>query len=515
MRTGSMLAGIVATWIGGTAAVWAQPVSTPGEAASSEPAPSEPAKTAPNPAARTTPTASARPPSAELHYKLGRQWLVRGGNAQAVEAFTLALSSSSGWSAAHGDRGVAHMRLGAWGPAIEDLTKAIAYLAADAPAALRYSLLVNRGAAHSGNGRNEAALADLAKAIELSPGQAAAYASRSRIHVEAKNYDAALRDAKQAITANPADATGHIVQGLAHLGKKMHALAADDFRRALEITPDERAGVLGLHIARLGGKGDEGATSVRLVRHADPGCEPSCPEWIAIQGRIDPGSAKLLEPVLKRLGGRKVPVLVHSGGGSVTDALAMGRAIRSAGLDVAVMRSEPVRCEKGDKVCAQRTTQGRQLARPSRPGSICASSCVFLLASGTNRYVGPSTLVGVHQISSFTTYQQVLRLYRDHRGFDSSGKMVVKREIISETRGKATRIQTPTRDTTYENVRKFFADMGIDARIMNLVMSTPANSMAWLATDQMRVTKIRTASNADELVALPAPSPAASAEKQQ
>src|SRR5262245_35993770 len=80
------------------------------------------------------------------------------------------------------------------------------------------------------------------------------------------------------------------------------------------------------------------AMQVHLVRSAEPGCEPNCPEWIAAQGRIDAGSVARFRRVLSQLGDRKVPVLIDSNGGRVNEAFEIGRLARARGLDVVVRR---------------------------------------------------------------------------------------------------------------------------------------------------------------------------------
>ncbi|MGH9286372.1 MAG: hypothetical protein ACRD0M_11970, partial [Acidimicrobiales bacterium] len=80
----------------------------------------------------------------------------------------------------------------------------------------------------------------------------------------------------------------------------------------------------------------EPSMQVHLVRSAEPGCEPQCPEWIAAQGKIDGSSVARFKRILRQLGERKVPVLIDSNGGRVTEAFAIGRLARARGLDVVV-----------------------------------------------------------------------------------------------------------------------------------------------------------------------------------
>src|SRR5262245_7773971 len=51
----------------------------------------------------------------------------------------------------------------------------------------------------------------------------------------------------------------------------------------------------------------EPSMQIHLVRSAEPGCEPQCPEWIAAQGKIDGNSVAQFKQVLRQIGDRKVP----------------------------------------------------------------------------------------------------------------------------------------------------------------------------------------------------------------
>src|SRR5215471_7595404 len=77
-----------------------------------------------------------------------------------------------------------------------------------------------------------------------------------------------------------------------------------------------------------------GVHPMRFVRvvSADPACKPNCPEWLSAEGQITPGSAKTFAGAIANLKGRRLPILIHSPGGSVADAGAMGELIREKGL---------------------------------------------------------------------------------------------------------------------------------------------------------------------------------------
>jgi hypothetical protein len=222
---------------------------------------------------------------------------------------------------------------------------------------------------------------------------------------------------------------------------------------------------------------------VHLVRSAEPGCEPQCPEWIAAQGRIEPGSLARFKRVLRQLGGRKVPVLIDSGGGRVHEALAIGRLARARGLDVVVSRTELEPCPPGEAAC-HRAKAGRvRLGVPRAELAMCASSCAFILAGGRRRMVGPSAFVGVHQIRSFHIYAKVLRTYR----IAPTGRQVVSERTVTE---KIVETRTPKR--TYDQVRRYFAEMGIGKEIMPLILSTPGDRLYWLTPADLKATGLAT-----------------------
>ena len=181
---------------------------------------------------------------------------------------------------------------------------------------------------------------------------------------------------------------------------------------------------------------------VRVVG-ADPACEPNCPEWLSAEGRIEPGSAPAFAEAINRLGARRLPILIHSPGGSVTDAMAMGKLIRARGLAVVVARTLLRNCSE----TAPRCPDGPGIAITG--GAICASACALVLAGGVERLVGPVPLVGVHQITT----------------------------VVRETEGLAH--VTSTRkfyepDWADAAVRDYLTAMGVGDPVMALMRKTPA-----------------------------------------
>jgi hypothetical protein len=90
-------------------------------------------------------------------------------------------------------------------------------------------------------------------------------------------------------------------------------------------------------------------------------------------GRIVQGSANAFESALARASQPVRAVVIDSPGGSLEDAMAMGRLARE-----------------------------RQLAIEVKDGGVCASSCPLFLAGGVERTIGAKAAIGLHQFYATT-----------------------------------------------------------------------------------------------------------------
>ncbi|NYG46075.1 hypothetical protein GGD67_003536 [Bradyrhizobium sp. IAR9] len=112
-------------------------------------------------------------------------------------------------------------------------------------------------------------------------------------------------------------------------------------------------------------------------------CEPNCRGWVSAVGIITADTPKDFEEFSRgrQLGG--ATVVLDSSGGSVNDAITLGRRFRNLGLLTTVGVS----------------LRGGQSGRPAvAPEAYCESMCVFLLLAGKKRYVPEAAHVRVHQI---------------------------------------------------------------------------------------------------------------------
>jgi hypothetical protein len=114
-------------------------------------------------------------------------------------------------------------------------------------------------------------------------------------------------------------------------------------------------------------------------------CQPNCRGWVSAVGIVTADSPKDFDDFAngRQLGG--ATIVLDSSGGSVNDAIALGRRWRSLGALTTVGISVKTHTAQGDRVSVM-------------PEAYCESMCVFLLLSGKTRYVPEAAHVRVHQI---------------------------------------------------------------------------------------------------------------------
>ena len=114
-------------------------------------------------------------------------------------------------------------------------------------------------------------------------------------------------------------------------------------------------------------------------------CQPNCRGWVSAVGIVTADTPKDFDDFARgrQLGGSTV--VLDSSGGSVNDAITLGRRFRSLGLLTTVGISVLAHLPQGDRASVT-------------PGAYCESMCVYLLLAGTSRYVPQGAHVRVHQI---------------------------------------------------------------------------------------------------------------------
>ena len=190
-----------------------------------------------------------------------------------------------------------------------------------------------------------------------------------------------------------------------------------------------------------------------VVRSSQPGCEPKCAEWISAEGDVVLATAELLRKVVNSLGGRKLPILINSGGGIINQAMLMGYLIRDRGFDVAVARTVFDPCTSTPGGCKKGTWSG-PLGEPDQQLAFCNTTCIFVLAGGVHRFVGSEAPVGVQNYRLPPAVVEKWRqTYRGARPVDT----VIKRSFAPPMAAQN---------------RTYFRKLGISEDIVDLMVSS-------------------------------------------
>lgn len=238
-----------------------------------------------------------------------------------------------------------------------------------------------------------------------------------------------------------------------------------------------------------------------VLVHGDAGyCrdDGSCAEWIAAEGQIMGDSPQKLQKLLKKIGGKGLPIVVRSPGGDVAAAMQMGIIIRRHGLSVAVGGTIADACSDAEPLCdAARHKDGSMTGEIYSEGTICLSACPLLLAGGVRRIAGPSARIGVHQIT--TTYREVRVQYRtEYEMLNGKKKILSQREVGRKMVGK--------HDTTKLGAKQraaliaYLDKMGVNPDLFDLMMSANPQSIRLLSqAEAMGLGMMTELSSADQL----------------
>ena len=114
-------------------------------------------------------------------------------------------------------------------------------------------------------------------------------------------------------------------------------------------------------------------------------CQPDCGGWVSAVGVVTTNTPGDFDEFARGRQLRGTTIVLDSSGGSVNDAIALGRRWRN--LEVLTTVGTSVQ-----------TNTGQEAPADTASVAYCESMCVFLLLSGKTRYVPESAHVRVHQI---------------------------------------------------------------------------------------------------------------------
>src|SRR4051812_28389268 len=165
-------------------------------------------------------------------------------------------------------------------------------------------------------------------------------------------------------------------------------------------------------------------------------------------GTITPGISEAFAAEVGKRSDYIKTVVLNSPGGSVTDALAMGRLIRE-----------------------------RKFATEVEAGKYCASSCPLVFAGGIERRAGDKAIIGVHQVAAISSASAAPR-----------DEMDVAQRISARC-------------------QRYLGDMGISLQVWVHAMETPHDRLFIFKPDELKSLNIVTAAApvASPVTTAPAP----------
>jgi hypothetical protein len=218
---------------------------------------------------------------------------------------------------------------------------------------------------------------------------------------------------------------------------------------ALGITLNGQVGTSG-GAAHAGGTLEERKLPMRFSWIA---CQPNCRGWVSAVGIVTADTPKEFEEFSRKWPLRGTTVVLDSSGGSVNDAIALGRRWRNLNMLTTVGISVDPRDGDPSEVM---------------PRAYCESMCVFLLLAGKTRYVPEGARVRVHQIWMGDRADDAKAA-----SYSAQDLMIVERDI--------------------GRLAKYTFEMGGAGDLLSLALSVPPwEDLHELSRDELRLTNLVT-----------------------
>ncbi|WP_456762296.1 hypothetical protein [Bradyrhizobium sp. USDA 4011] len=184
-------------------------------------------------------------------------------------------------------------------------------------------------------------------------------------------------------------------------------------------------------------------------------CQPNCRGWVSAVGIITADSPKEFDEFARSRQLSGATIVLDSSGGSVNDAIALGRRFRGLGALTTVGTSVVNAAAQGDRASVL-------------PDAYCESMCVFLLLSGKTRYVPPAAHIRVHQIWMGDRADDAKAA-----SYTAQDLMIVERDI--------------------GRLAKYTFDMGGAGELLSLALSVPPwEDLHELSAAELRLTNLVT-----------------------
>lgn len=196
-------------------------------------------------------------------------------------------------------------------------------------------------------------------------------------------------------------------------------------------------------------------------------CEPDCRGWIGAVGIVTGDTVKDFDEFAKTRDLSGATVVLDSSGGSVNDAITMGKRWRKMGLLTTVGTTVEMQSPSG-------------VMKPAvLPQAYCESMCVFLLLAGKTRYVPDESQVRVHQIWMGDRADDPKAA-----SYTANDLMIVERDI--------------------GRLAKYTFDMGGTGDLLSLSLSVPPwDDLHRLSEQELKLTNLVTTHAVNDVLPMP------------
>lgn len=164
---------------------------------------------------------------------------------------------------------------------------------------------------------------------------------------------------------------------------------------------------------------------------------------ILLQGEILPGDLQRVRNVLDAQG--NVPILLHSNGGRVGEALQIAELIRT-----------------------------RRLTTHLPPKAVCASACVLIFAGGVVRTADRTARIGVHMGSGLLNEEAIEMIRKIYKQYGAEGAAII-----------GARFEQAAALSVLKQVN-FYLTSGVSLRLLQLATSVNHLDIRWLTPAEAR-----------------------------
>jgi len=190
-----------------------------------------------------------------------------------------------------------------------------------------------------------------------------------------------------------------------------------------------------------------------VAKGAPNACGPGCNEWIAAEGALDRHAGKRFNKFVEAMSRTDLPIFFNSMGGSISQAREIATVLRAKRMKAGVARTIPEGCRgevASDQTCRRLIeAKSEPRSRLITKGAKCSSACGYAFAGASFRQVAADAQIYIHAAA-----------------WESEPTAWQKQRLD-------------------DGPKRFFAQMGIDPGLVDLINSVPFERIRPLTRAEM------------------------------